>query len=172
MIGNKILGAGLLLVVAFHGVAQEIITDKEAFDKQYQERIQQEVLNGVYIPVDLEDAIQELERLTDADMIEKFRNAPEDTIATKLHFSLGRWIILNWGFYEGSRLSHHLKEAGLSFPDDMARFIIVSWHRKLNDRPLEVEDQISSFQEMRKQEALEREKRKQVIKTGKPGEKN
>ena len=167
-----LLYASFFLLVANSGTGQEIITNKETFQKQYNERIQQEVLNGVYIPVDLEDAINELERLTDADMIDKFRNAPEDTIATKLHFSLGRWIILNWGFYEGSRLSHKLKEAGLSFPDDMARLIIVSWHRKLNDRPLDVENQIRVFQEKRKQEAVEREKRKQVVKTGKTGEKN
>ncbi len=166
------LFAGLVFLVSFHCISQEIITDKKAFDKQYQERIKQEVLDGVYIPVDLWDAMNELERLTDPDMIEKFKNAPEDTIAIKLHFSLGRWIILNWGFYEGSRLSHTLKEAGLSFPDDMARFIIVSWHRKLNDLPLDVENQIRVFQEKREQEALEREKRKKVIKTDKPVDKN
>ena len=172
MIRKIMLLTGFCALTAFGVSGQDVITDKETFNRQYKERIKQEVLNGVYIPVDLEDAMRELQRLTDADMIEKFKNAPEDTIATKLHFSLGRWIIVNWGFYEGSRLSHLLREGGLSFPDDMARLIIVSWHRKLNDRPMEIQKQISAFQEKRRQEAIEREKRKKVIKTGKPGEKN
>lgn len=151
---------------------QEIINDRAAFEKQYQERILKEVINGVYIPFDLNDAFGELERLSDRDMIQKFQFAHEDTIAKKLHFSLGRWIIRNWGFYEGSRLSHHLKEAGLAFPDDMAKFIIVSWHRKLNQKPIEQESQIQAIQAIRSQEAIDREKRKKVIKLEKRPGKN
>ena len=145
-------------------IGQEIITDKEAFEKQYQERISKEILFGVYIPIDLDDAFGELERLTDEDMIQKFKSAHEDTIAKKLHFSLGRWMIHNWGFYEGSRLSHFLKQQGVSFPDDMAQLIMVSWHRKLNNEALETENQIALIQEKRKREAEDREKGKKVIK--------
>jgi hypothetical protein len=161
-----------LIVITGSSASQEIINDRAAFEKQYQERILQEVLNGVYIPFDLDDAFGELERLSDRDMIVKFQSANEDTIAKKLHFSLGRWMIRNWGFYEGSRLSHYLKEAGLAFPDDMAKFIIVSWHRKLNQKPIDQESQILAIQEFRKQEAIEREKRKKVIKVEKRPGKN
>ena len=54
----------------------------------------------------------------------------------------------------------------------MATFIIVSWHRKLNQKPLNQEAQISAFQEKRKKEAIEREKRKKVIKVDKQEGKN
>lgn len=38
----------------------------------------------------------------------------EDVIASKLHFSLGRWIELNWSLVEGSRLSHYYKLKGVT----------------------------------------------------------
>ena len=162
----------LFMGVLNAGYSQEIINDLASFEKQYNQRIIKEVLNGIYIPFDLEDAFGELERLSDKDMIQKFQLANEDTVAKKMHFSLGRWIIRNWGFYEGSRLSHKLKETGLAFPDDMATFIIVSWHRNLNQKPINQEAQISAFQEKRKKEAIEREKRKKVIKVDKQEGKN
>lgn len=143
--------------------AQEIITNQAEFEANYQKRIKKEMINGVYIPIDLEDAFYELERLTDVDMINKFQSAPEDTVARKLHFSLGRWITRNWGFYEGSRMSHFLKEKGLAFPDDMAQCIIVSWHRKLNEKEIDLPGQIMVYQEKRRIEAEEREQRKEVI---------
>ena len=169
---KSLISTILSFVFIISGDCQEIITDRASFEKQYNQRIIQEVIDGVYIPFDLKDAFGELERLSDKDMIRKFQNANEDTVAKKMHFSLGRWIIRNWGFYEGSRLSHHLKESGLAFPDDMAKFIIVSWHRKLNQKPLNIEDQISAYQEQRKKEAIEREKRKKVIKIEKQEGKN
>lgn len=134
-----------------------------AFDAEYARRIQLTEIAGVYIPNDLEDAFAELKRLSAQAGLEKFKEAPEDTISTKLHFGLGRWMIHNWGFYEGSRLSHYLKELGLDHPDDMARFLIVSFHRHLNEKPLEAEERIAACQAMREAEIEERERRKEVI---------
>jgi hypothetical protein len=134
-----------------------------AFDTEYARRIQLEEIDGVYIPSDLDDAFAELNRLSDPSGIAKFRDSPEDTIRSKLHFGLGRWMIHNWGFYEGSRLSHYLKQLGLDHPDDMARFLIVSYHRHLNDVPLQVDEQVAAYRTIREEEIRERERRKEVI---------
>ena len=96
----------------------------EEFLEAYQKRIKLERINDVYIPADLKDAMEELDRLTDQRAAEKLKYAPEDTVASKLHFSLGRWMQLHWGLEEGSRLSHYLKIKGLSFPDDMMDLLI------------------------------------------------
>lgn len=97
---------------------------------------------GVYIPKDLDDAFKELSDLSSPESLQKFKLSDEMTAAKKLHFGLGRWIIYNWNFYEGSRFSHYLKQKGLSHPDDMAKFVMICFHRHLNNKPLEEEELI------------------------------
>ncbi len=133
------------------------------YDSIYAERIQLEEINGVYIPRDLNDAFAELERLSSPESLKKFQTAPEDAVRTKFHLGLGQWIIVNWGFYEGSRLSDYLKKAGLQHPDDMARVILVCFYRHLNNKPLQFEEEVAFYQARREQERLERESKKKVI---------
>jgi hypothetical protein len=143
--------------------AQSPAQSESAFDSAYAIRITKDEINGVYIPVDLPDAFAELKRLSSPGDLEKFRTASEDLVRSKLHFGLGKWIILNWGFYEGSRLSHHLKEAGLEHPDDMARAVIVCFHRFLNQTDIRLEDEVAYYKELREQERLKRERSQKVI---------
>ena len=143
--------------------AQSAKSSEAQFDSAYAVRITMEEINGVYIPENLGDAFAELERLTSQSDLQKFRNLSEEIARDKLHFSLGRWMIHNWGFYEGSRMSHYLKGRGLEHPDDMAKVLLVSFHRHLNGVPLEVDQQIAVFRAMRDQERAEREARKKVI---------
>lgn len=139
------------LVVAIYGQAQPA-ANKAAFEKNYQERIKQAYLNGQYIPQDLTDAFLELNKLMDAESKAAFKNVPEEEAVHKLYFSLGRWITENWGFYAGSRLSHYIRELGITFPEDMAAFIIVSYHRNLNRQELKVKEQVAFYQETRRKE--------------------
>jgi len=127
----------------------------EEYEKAFEWRVRQEVLNGVYIPEDLGDAFAQFNRLIDKESKQRFKNVPEEIAARKLHFSLGRWIIHNWGFYGGSRLSAYLQDIGLSYPDDMARLLIITYHRYLNKKDLDVKNLVTHFQEMRRQEYLE-----------------
>ncbi|NRA52230.1 MAG: hypothetical protein HRU12_24130 [Phaeodactylibacter sp.] len=150
----------LLFLIGGSSYAQKPVTSESEYDKAYARRIQQEYLYGTYIPKDLSDAIVQLNKLADRGSLQKFRMAPEEEAVRKLHFSLGRWIILNWGFYEGSRLSHALKDMGLHHPDDMARLIIRSMHRSLNKKPIDVKVQVEEFQAFRE---AERQKRMESV---------
>ena len=98
-------------------------------------------------------------QLIDKESKQKFRKVNENTAVTKLHFSLGRWIILNWGFYEGSRLSHYLRtNLEIYHPEDMARFLILTYHRNLNGESLNVKElveEIQQKQEVQRQQLLE-----------------
>ena len=123
----------LLTLATTHAYSQ-----KSNFEKQYQERITKEVINGVYIPQDLAECFQELNKKTSEESRRKFKAMPEAEAATKLHFSLGRWIWYNWSLFEGSRLSVYLNKVGVHHPEDMAKLIIISYHRYLNKKPLEV----------------------------------
>lgn len=137
------------------GIAQ---TEAE-FEAQYAKRIRMEIINGIYIPADLQDAHNELTRLADPKALIQFKQSPEDSIRRKLHFGLGKWILVNWGFEDGSRLSHHLKLKGVSVPDDMVEVIILTWHRQLNNKPLDLEEEIAAIDKRRAEEKAKRDEK-------------
>ena len=59
-------------------------------------------------------------------------------VTTKLRGGLERWILINWGFEEGSRLSDLIKKSwGVEHPEDMASFVLIAFHRFLNQRPID-----------------------------------
>lgn len=156
MMNCKWLLSAILLLSGIAAHTQEPAQTKEEFEKNYQFRIRQEVLYGQYIPKDLEDAFVELNKRIDTDSKMRFKSVSEEEAVHKLYFSLGRWIIENWGFYGGSRLSYYLRELGVAHPEDMAQFIIVSYHRNLNRKELKIKEQVVAFQEKRKKEHQER----------------
>lgn len=133
------------------------------FERQYQDNIRKEVLNGVYIPKNLEDAMLELDKRVSTEARLKFKELPEDSVCLFMHNRLGQWMILNWGFYGGSRLSHYLRSAGVTFPDDMADFLILAYHRRQNAKPIGIKELAIDFRERRKKEYQEERKKGKVI---------
>ena len=150
MIKNLII-SGIFLICAEITFAQNTA---EEYLKNYENRIKQERINDVYIPKDLKDAMRELDRLTNKKAAAKLKTSPEDTIASKLHFSLGRWMQLHWGLEEGSRLSHYLKSKGLTYPDDMMDFLIRCWYRHINNLSIDDHKLIQKYIIKRKEEFL------------------
>ncbi len=128
----------------------------DPYQKKYEWRIRQEVLYGVYIPKDVNEALMELTRLTDAESKAKFKSMPEQEIINKLFFSLGRWMTHNWGFYDGSRLTVNLQQMGIYAPENMSRFLMILFHRSLNKKPLEIKELIQKFQEIEERNKQER----------------
>ena len=153
----------LILSVMTFLVAPVYGQTPEEFEANYAKRIKEEMIYGVYIPANLDDAHAELSRLAEAEGLIAFKIAPEDSIRRKLHFGFGRWIMTNWGLEEGSRISHYLKMRGISKPDDMVRVIIVTWHRKLNNRPLKLEEEIADIKVCMEAEKAKRDQDKKVI---------
>jgi hypothetical protein len=123
---------------------------EEDFKKNYEERIKKERLMGRYIPKDINDAFVVINTMIEDKDREKFKNFSEQDALHKLYFSFHRWIIVNWGFEGGSRFSHYLKNMGLSHPDDMATFVVITYHRKLNNKDLGIKDLATTLKEKRK----------------------
>ena len=150
----------ILILSAFFIVgqcfAQDPVSDEQSFEERYARNIKKSRINGVYIPKNLDEAMMEVEALSTDEALAKFKSGEEELVAKRLHFGLGRWMIYNWNFYEGSRFSHYLKELGINHPDDQAKFVIVSLHRKLNNLPLEIDQQIAEFQKAREKERLDK----------------
>ncbi len=158
--GSKVLLLALFLSNCYLLGAQPPVSEED-FDKAYEYRISQEILYGVYIPEDITDAFIQLNKLIDDDSRLKFKNMPEADAAVKLHFSFGRWITHNWGFYGGSRFSKYLNSLGLYDPDVMAKFVVITYHRNLNRKPLEVKALLEQFEkEKQAKEASEKSQQK------------
>lgn len=113
--------------------AQVMYDTAEEAEKQYSIDIKQTHLGGVYIPASIEEAMEELKNLSDAESLDKFAKAPIDEIAEKLHFGIGRWMMVNWQFVTGSRISHLVRSKGVKTPDAMAQYLIRYFHAYLND---------------------------------------
>ena len=152
-----------LLGIASPAAAQKPAETLEEYEAAYERRIRQEVLNRVYIPKDLADAFNELNKKISPESERKFLSLPDTVAAQKLFFSLGRWINVNWGFYGGSRFSHYLRGIGLSHPEDMATFVIVAYHRNLRREPLEVKALVENLVAKRLQSLRERRQAGEVI---------
>ena len=112
---------------------QDPIADEETFDERYARNIKKSRINGVYIPSDIEDALVELKALSSEASLKKFMHEEERTVCRKLHFGIGRWMIYNWNFYEGSRISHLFKEKGITHPDDIAQILLISLHMLISN---------------------------------------
>lgn len=136
---------------------------EKGYEAQYQRNIKKSRINGVYIPANLEEAFLELDDLSPEQSKAKFTNAPEDVIATKLHFGLGRWISVYWNFIEGSRYVEYLRQLGITDPDHMIQFTIVSYHRYKNNKPIDVEGQVEKYKILREEKRQELLKKRQLI---------
>ncbi|MFZ4543879.1 MAG: DUF6794 domain-containing protein [Saprospiraceae bacterium] len=136
----RILFIFSLLIFQLKAIAQkyEPADTEAAYKAQYEERIKKERLFGRYIPKDLNDAFAQLDILIEEQDRKTFKSMSEEDATHKLYFSFHRWIINNWAFDGGSRFSHYLKGIGLSHPDDMATFVMITYHRKLNQKDLDV----------------------------------
>ena len=133
------------------------------YEYAYQQRIRMTHINGSYIPKDLDDAMIHLDRVVEEGGKKRFAMQPEDEAVRKMHFSFGRWMVMHWGFYEGSRLSHFLKKKGISYPDDMASVLMRCYHRKLNNKPLQFEELAAEIEEKRRKEMEERLQQGEII---------
>lgn len=138
--------------------------DESEFERQYQERIKKDRINGVYIPRNLDDVLVQLNKLTSEEARQKFKTVPEEAVCKVMHNRLGQWMIANWSFYEGSRLSNYLRSAGVTYPDDMADFLILAYHRHLNGHTVAIKELAVYFKERRKQEFEQRQNQGDVLK--------
>lgn len=133
-------------------------------DSLYNANIKKSKLYGVYIPRDIDDAMAKLMELTTEEARKPMLKVGEDTIARKLHFGLGRWMEYNWNFDEGSRFSHVLREKGLTYTEDMTRFMLITFHRHIVGKPLDTDALIDKIIKERNKKIQEQRDKYPVIK--------
>lgn len=161
---HKIIVIIFPLLVLNSLVSQDLKKITLPKDSLYNSNIKKSKLYGVYIPRDIEDAMTKLTELTTEEARKPLLKVHEDTIAKKLYFGLGRWMEYNWNFDEGSRFSHVLREKGLTYTEDMTRFMLITFHRHLSGKPLDTDVLISKLIEQRMKKIKEARDKQPIIK--------
>ena len=97
----------------------------------WQYRYHVDRINGIYIPKDIDEAIDTLDTflsardkqyITDSLSLWDFR--------ASTHHGLGTWIRNNWGLWGGSRLSRYLRDRRVFHPDNMSGEILKAYYKK------------------------------------------
>lgn len=100
-------------------------------------------IRGVYIPFNLEDCFKQIDLFWNDSTKTKVKNWTEEDFSVKTHHGFGTWIRNNWQLWAGSRLSYFFHEKGVHHPDSMSWIILVSYHRYLNGKEINLEEQIN-----------------------------
>ncbi len=106
-------------------------------DSIYKSQVVKTRIDGVYIPKDTKDAMLELDRLSPKESIAKLKTIDEETMAKKLHFGLGRWMVVNWQLNLGSRMHKYLTDLGLKGEDEMTQFLLICYNRHIKNVTLD-----------------------------------
>ena len=97
---------------------------------------------GVYIPSDIQDCFQELDKMLPASLVEIIKASEKDQLLS-YHFGLGMWMRNNWGLWtEGSRLKQYFDSLRVHDADSASSLIMTSYWHYLNMRPIELPRQI------------------------------
>ena len=99
------------------------------------------------VPLSASEALQMfLEALTDEEK-KALKEIEEDHIAL-FHHTWGQEIRNDWSMWEkDTPLVNSFKVMGISHPDDMSGIILRSAHRKLNNKPIKLSEQVKKYQE-------------------------
>ncbi|MBC3539323.1 DUF6794 domain-containing protein [Rufibacter sediminis] len=97
-------------------------------------------------PNSIEDSFLCLDRMFGDTAKYTFATLPEDISTFRLHHGFGTWIRNNWGLWGSSKLKQELTGLGFVHPDDMSSFLLKAYHRRLNNKPLQIEEEAKAYQ--------------------------
>lgn len=116
-----------------------------------------DTINGTYIPMNIEDAISQLDFMLPEDFKVKAREMEENDFRARAHSSFGLTHIRNgWELYNDSRLYWYFRNLGIDYVDDMSGLVVVSYYRHLNNLDIRLEQQIESTLKSRRKYAHEK----------------
>jgi len=118
-------------------------------------------LRGTYIPKDLEDCFVQINSFWDDSTRLKVKNWTEDEFSRRVHLGFGMWMRNNWQLWGGSRLSKYFNDLEINHPDDMSGIILDSYHRYLNNKEIQLGEQIQYYKDYWKKAELNDLKRKE-----------
>jgi hypothetical protein len=104
-----------------------------------------------YIPSDLNDAIQRLDFLLDTKSKDNYKGMVESKAVKYVNLgSLGMTIRNDWRLWKKSRLFFYFDSLGINYPMEMTNIIFTSYHRHLNNKPIDLDRQIIAIKDFHK----------------------
>ena len=97
------------------------------------------------IPKNLEECFLFLEKFGNS---EEFKALKDNEVIGICHHTTGRNIRNQWKLWEeDTPIVKWFNEKGIKHADDMSAIILLSFHRKINGRDIQLEEQISGYKE-------------------------
>lgn len=99
-------------------------------------------------PATLDEAILYFEKKWTDKQKESYKTLPEEKAVSESDLTLGIFIRSKWLYNKKDQaLLNEFLKLGIDEPHDMSRIILTSLHRKLNNQPLDIEDQVNDIKE-------------------------
>lgn len=97
--------------------------------------------------IPLEKAFKDLEKKLAKRHIKRFKNTEENQATAEAHMGIGLYIRNFWIRNESKKeLVQFFDSLEIYHPDDMSSIILTSFHRKLNNKPIRLEEQVNNIQ--------------------------
>jgi hypothetical protein len=111
---------------------------------------QKKSVHETSIPKNLEQCFTTLDKTMPDNEIELIRTLHEDSIYDHDEFRFGTDFFHAWKLYDGSRLTKYFNKLGLAGSHEIYETILVSYHRHLNNKELDLIGQIKKYQARQK----------------------
>ena len=111
------------------------------------------------IPRNIESCFSILDKTLTENELHVVKTFQEDSIYFNLEFRYGADFFHAWKLYDGSVLTKYFNEKGLYGSHEIYNCILVSYHRYLNNLPIDLNVQIDKYKAKQKADFEEYEKR-------------
>ena len=113
---------------------QEARQESAREQRELEQRLKAERIDGVYIPANLGECFVELDKeLSEIDK-QEMKALPERDDMIRYHLGLGTWMRNSWRLWAGSRLSKYFADKGVNHPESMSSIILYHYYDWLNNR--------------------------------------
>lgn len=97
-------------------------------------------------PQNLDEAIAYFDKTWSHAEKENFKKLTEDEAVCDLHLSTGMWIRNTWiRSSQDTNLLTYFRNIGIHHPDDMSSIILISLHRWLNGKEIDLKGQVENY---------------------------
>ena len=141
-----------LVSISFNLRAQWILVDTS--------HIHESVINGNYIPKDIEDCFKELSKPDYSEIKSTLLIISEDSIESHFKGTADFWH--NWYFHETSRLTNYFNDLGIIYSKNMQDIILHTYYRRLHNSPIRFNEELVKYKDIEYREEQEYQKKFQL----------
>jgi len=107
---------------------------------------QKATIAGSYIPVDLNDCFEQIDKAWHESSKARVLAATENDLRSEAYAPISIWMRENW-LLSSRRLTKYFTGLGIDHPDDMSSIILTSYHRYLHKHPIMLDEQVQQYKE-------------------------